>query len=239
MRSVRLVALAAAAVALGLLVVSGPGTRLGLWPWQTGLGMLRWAAYAGMATAAVGVIVLLLHFARPWRPLGLLVPVLTIALSVVAFGLPLYMLGEAKKVPPIHDITTDTGEPPAFVALLPERRAAPNGADYGGAQIAAQQKKAYPDIAPKLIAASPQDVMQRAADVAHSMGWQVVASDAAQGRLEATATTSWFGFKDDIVVRVRPEGAGSRVDVRSVSRVGRSDVGTNARRIREFLAKLA
>ncbi|HJR53568.1 MAG TPA: DUF1499 domain-containing protein, partial [Gemmatimonadota bacterium] len=56
-----------------------------------------------------------------------------------------------------------------------------------------------------------------------------------RGRIEATATTPWFGFKDDVVVRIRPEAGGSRVDVRSVSRVGRSDVGTNARRIEEYL----
>ena len=60
----------------------------------------------------------------------------------------------------------------------------------------------------------------------------------AEGRLEATARTRWFGFRDDVVVRVRPDGAGSRVDVRSVSRVGRSDLGTNARRIRGFMDAL-
>jgi len=67
----------------------------------------------------------------------------------------------------------------------------------------------------------------------------VVASDAAAGRIEATATTRWFGFKDDVIVRIRPEAAGSRVDVRSVSRVGRGDLGANAARVREFLAKLS
>jgi uncharacterized protein (DUF1499 family) len=80
--------------------------------------------------------------------------------------------------------------------------------------------------------------MQRALDAARSLGWEVVASDAATGRIEATATSRWFGFKDDVVVRIRPEGAGSRVDVRSMSRVGVGDLGANAERVREFLAKL-
>jgi uncharacterized protein (DUF1499 family) len=239
MRSARALAMAAAAAALVMLIASGPGTRLGLWPWQTGLALLKWAAYTGMAAGAVGVILFALHLMPRWRRLGLLVPFLVIVLSAGAFLPPLYMLGEAKKVPPIHDISTDLERPPGFVALLPERRAAPNGADYGGPQVAAQQKKAYPDIGPKILPVSPPDAVQKATDVARAMGWTVVASDAVQGRVEATATTSWFGFKDDVVVRVRPEGAGSRVDVRSVSRVGRSDVGTNARRIREFLARLA
>ena len=67
----------------------------------------------------------------------------------------------------------------------------------------------------------------------------LVAAEAADGRIEATDTTFWFGFKDDVVVRVQPADNGSRIDVRSESRVGKSDVGTNARRIRAYLAKLA
>jgi len=77
-----------------------------------------------------------------------------------------------------------------------------------------------------------------AVQTAEALGWEVVAADPVAGRLEATDTTFWFGFKDDIVVRIRSQPDGSRVDVRSVSRVGRSDVGTNARRIREFLRRL-
>ena len=84
----------------------------------------------------------------------------------------------------------------------------------------------------------PNEAVQKAIDAARALGWEVVASDAAAGRVEATDTTSWFGFKDDIVVRVRPQPGGSRVDVRSASRVGRSDVGKNAERVRDFLARL-
>ena len=80
--------------------------------------------------------------------------------------------------------------------------------------------------------------IERATEVALALGWQIVATAPAEGRLEATDRTRWFGFRDDVVVRVRPDGAGSRVDVRSVSRVGRSDLGTNARRIQAFLAAL-
>ena len=71
------------------------------------------------------------------------------------------------------------------------------------------------------------------------MGWQIVDANAREGRIEATATTFWFGFKDDVVVRIVPAPGGSRVDVRSVSRVGVSDVGANAKRVRDFLQKLA
>ncbi|MGH7421143.1 MAG: DUF1499 domain-containing protein, partial [Candidatus Rokuibacteriota bacterium] len=85
---------------------------------------------------------------------------------------------------------------------------------------------------------APDRVLARAVDVARGLGWEIVAVAPAEGRLEATDRTPWFGFRDDVVVRVRPDGAGSRVDVRSVSRVGRSDLGTNARRIRGFLEAL-
>jgi uncharacterized protein (DUF1499 family) len=86
----------------------------------------------------------------------------------------------------------------------------------------------------------PAQTVQKAIDAARSLGWEIVSSDAPGGRIEATDTSMWFGFKDDVVVRVLPDpSGGSRVDVRSVSRVGTSDIGANAKRVREFLAKLA
>jgi uncharacterized protein (DUF1499 family) len=238
MRSARLLAIAVAAAALVMLFASGPGTRLGLWPWRTGLELLRWAAYAGLASGAAGVVLLAMHALPRWRPLGFGVPLLAVAISVAAFAPPLYLAHQAGQVPPIHDITTDVEHPPQFVALLPERRKAPNGAAYGGPAIAEQQKKAYPDIASKRLQLQPADALTHAIEAAKSLGWRIVETDGIEGRIEATATTAWFGFQDDIVIRIQPEAQGSRIDVRSVSRVGRSDVGANARRIREFLAKL-
>ena len=84
----------------------------------------------------------------------------------------------------------------------------------------------------------PDRALARAEAAARALGWKIVAAAPGQGRLEATATTRWFGFKDDVVVRVTPASGGSRVDIRSVSRVGKSDLGVNARRIRAFLAAL-
>jgi uncharacterized protein (DUF1499 family) len=238
MRSARLLAIAVAAAAFVMVLASGPGTRLGLWPWQTGLSLVKWAAYTGFASGAAGLILLALHALPRWRKLGFGVPLFVIALSAVAFGPPLYLLHEARKLPPIHDITTDVEHPPQFVALLPERRKSPNGAEYGGAAIAEQQKKGYPDIVSKQLALQPTDAFTHALEAARALGWRIVESDGIEGRIEATATTTWFGFEDDVVVRIRPEAQGSRVDVRSASRVGKSDVGANAKRIREFLSKL-
>jgi uncharacterized protein (DUF1499 family) len=105
-------------------------------------------------------------------------------------------------------------------------------------EVAAQQKQGYPDIVPALLRVLPDRALARAEAAARALGWEIVAAVPAEGRLEATATTRWFGFKDDIVVRVTPAPGGSQVDIRSVSRVGKSDLGANARRIRAFLAAL-
>jgi uncharacterized protein (DUF1499 family) len=233
----RALVMAIAVAAFVMLLSAGPGTRYGLWPWQTGLSLLRWAFYTGVAGAvgAVGLILLLVMprwRARPW------IPVLALCIALAAVAPPLILLQSAKSVPPIHDITTDVFDPPQFVALAAERALAPNGAKYGGMEVAAQQQKAYPDIKSVILKTPPAETVQRAIDAARKEGWEIVASDAPAGRIEATDATSWFGFKDDIVVRVRPEGTGSRVDVRSVSRVGRSDLGTNAKRVRGYLARL-
>jgi uncharacterized protein (DUF1499 family) len=159
-------------------------------------------------------------------------------LGAAAALVPYRWMQQAQRVPPIHDITTDTERPPEFQAVLPLRADAPNPAAYGGPEVAAQQRAGYPDIAPLTLELPPAEAYRQALDAAREMGWELVAADSAEGRIEATATTGWFGFKDDVVVRVAPAGAGSRVDVRSVSRVGKSDVGANAERIREYLARL-
>ena len=161
-------------------------------------------------------------------------------LGALAFGVPGNWYRIAKRVPMIHDITTDTENPPAFVSVLALRKDAPNSAIYGGPEIAAQQHAAYPDIRPLVSDIPPVHAYERARTVAHQMCWKIVDDNPAEGRIEATATTRWFGFKDDVVIRIVPSaGNGSRVDIRSVSRVGLSDVGTNTRRIRAFLKKFA
>jgi uncharacterized protein (DUF1499 family) len=149
------------------------------------------------------------------------------------------LMFKTASVPRIHDITTDTEDPPQFVALLATRQASSNGAAYGGPAVAAEQKKGYPDIVPLLLPDPPERVFARIEAAARGMGWHIVAAVPAEGRLEATATTPLLRFKDDVVVRVVPALNGSRVDVRSVSRFGRGDMGANAKRVRAFLAALA
>jgi len=239
MRKARTIVFAVALIALLLVIVAGPGTKHEWWDYRVGIGMLQFGAYAGMAAAVAATVLVLLLAVPRWR-VRPWVPLVTLIVALLAVAPPLILRHQARGVPPIHDITTDTADPPAFVALQGERQKAPNGAAYGGPDIAAQQQKAYGDIQPLIVKTPPAEELQKAIDAARSLGWQVVASDAASGRIEATDMTGWFGFKDDIVVRVRGlADGGSRVDVRSVSRVGRSDLGANAARVRKYLAKLA
>jgi uncharacterized protein (DUF1499 family) len=143
------------------------------------------------------------------------------------------------RYPPIDDITTDTANPPTFVAVVAARLAeGDNPATYGGAGIAQQQRRAYPDIAPLALAIPPTQAFSHALDTAQRMGWTIVDGDPLTGRIEANDRSRWFGFTDDIVIRITASGAGSRVDLRSSSRHGRGDFGVNAARIRAYLAAL-
>jgi uncharacterized protein (DUF1499 family) len=223
-----------ATLAAVLLLAAGPTVRIGLWDFRTGFQMLRWAAYLGIAAAGVALVTLLTPARR-----GAAGPLLLSLLvgAGVAF-VPWRWMQMARRLPPIHDVTTDTEQPPQFVAVLPMRAGAPNPTTYGGPEIASAQRQGYPDIRPLFLKLSPSAAFARAQAVAQRMHWNLVATDSSAGRIEATATTPWFGFKDDVVVRITPASIGSRVDVRSVSRVGASDVGTNARRIRKFLGEM-
>ncbi|HET6602856.1 MAG TPA: DUF1499 domain-containing protein [Xanthomonadaceae bacterium] len=234
MKPARIVMLVAA-VAVLMLLAAGPGHRFGLWEFATGFSLMRWAAWVGIAAAALALVALLVPRLRRGHAVGLAIALLA---GLAAAALPWQMLRTARAVPPIHDISTDTVDPPAFEDVLPLRADAPNPAVYEGEAIAQQQRAAYPEVQPLTLDDPPEAAFERALAAARDMGWEIVASDPERGRIEATATTFWFGFKDDVVVRVRPEGAGARVDVRSLSRVGRSDVGANAARIRAYLDKL-
>ncbi len=216
-------------------VLSGEGTRFGIWNFRVGLLILKWSAYGGLFAAAVSFAGFVLAFRGGS---GIVPALIGIILGVVLVAAPAYWLEKARRVPPIHDITTDTSDPPQLVSILPLRKNASNPPEYGGPQIAAQQIRAYPDITPLLLDVPPEAAFEMALAASRKMGWKIVDADRADGRIGAFDTTFWFGFKDDIVIRVKKEGQGSRVDIRSVSRVGISDVGTNANRIRKFLREM-
>jgi uncharacterized protein (DUF1499 family) len=230
-------ALAAFALALlaGLMVLAaGPGTRAGWWDFRMGFNLLKWGAYLGILAA----VVCLAAAVRAWRMNGRWLALAGVAIALAAVLVPWSFRRGAMGAPPIHDITTDTRNPPAFVAVAPLRADAPNPVAYEGETIAEQQRRAYPDLQPVMMTAPLSVVFDDALAAAQQMGWEIVDSNREQGRIEATATTTWFGFKDDVVIRVMPASGVSRVDVRSKSRVGRGDAGANAARIRGYLERL-
>ena len=215
-------------------LLSGPGTNYGLWDYRTGISVLRWAAYGGVAAAALSLIGLIASL-RIVIVKGFLWALLGVIVGSFLAGLMLHWKQVAESVPRIHDITTDTTSPPEFVALLRLRKSDENSPAYGGGEVAVRQLKAYPDIIPLMLPVPSDQAFERALAVARRLGWQIIDADKTTGRIEAVATTFWFGFKDDIVIRLRQKDSGSRVDIRSESRVGVSDLGKNAERIRKFL----
>ncbi len=219
------------------LFVSGPGFRLGLWHFKTGIIFVKAAGYLSAAASVVCLAGLGVWQARMFSQ-GVIPAIVGLVIGSGVLGLTLKWKHNLTSVPYIHDITTDTENPPLFVAVLPLRAGADNSAAYGGPDIAEQQKKGYPDLKPGFVSRPPVAAFPEALQVAKEMGWKIVASEPTSLRIEATDTTPWFGFKDDVVVRLSPTPTGSRIDVRSVSRVGKSDVGTNARRITAYLTRL-
>jgi uncharacterized protein (DUF1499 family) len=226
-----------ALLALLVAMTAGPGYEYQLWNYRTGFTILRWAVYTAVGAGAVALIGCALSLWRG-RYRAAVVGMVGVMLALVLIVPTWDLQRTASQVPPIHDITTDTEDPPQFVALLPVRQNTPNGPEYGGKKIASQQKTAYPDIQPHQLAITPAAAFDRALRAARNMGWEIIAAVSQEGRIEATATTRWFRFKDDVVIRVKPLGTGSRVDVRSKSRLGRSDLGANAKRIRAYLREI-
>ena len=218
------VTLSLAVLAVLLLAVSGPGTRGGLWPFRVGFGMFAGALLVGLAAAGAALVGLVLPRLRAGSVALLLG---AFALGAASAAVPLDYVVRVKTLPYINDITTDTEQPPQF--------ASPKTYQSHFAEL---QQIGYPDLHPLELAVSPAQALARAVKIATGLGWEITTVDERTGRIESVVTTRCFGFKDDVVIRITPAGAGSRVDMRSKSRFGRSDVGTNAHRIQEFLAAM-
>jgi len=234
------VGVALAILALLALAVGPLGWRLGWWHFRFAFfWLMPWAAYGALAAAAVSIVALVFG----WSHLGargIALAAVGVVLGAVVAYMPWQYDRLRNTVPPIHDITTDTDNPPAFVAALKLRPKDANTVAYEGPALAGKQRAAYPDIAPVKAKLAPAEAFKRALDAANAMpGWTVVDADPAAGRIEANETSRWFRFTDDVVIRVTADGAGSRIDMRSVSRVGRSDFGVNAGRIRAYTAALS
>lgn len=229
-------ALVAGLLAALLIGGAGPLYRFAGLTIQQVFPLMMYGTYAAGLTLLLALAwVVVAALTRSGR--GLVLVVVGTVLAVGAALVPISMRSQAQALPMIHDITTDTANPPAFVAIAPLRAEAPNGVDY--VTDPAEQAKAYGDIKTFRSPLPTGELFDQALAAAEAQGWEIVASSREEGRIEATDTTLWFGFKDDVVIRVvSEESGGSRLDIRSMSRVGKSDLGKNAARIRAFLAAL-
>ena len=236
MALIPLIAFGLAALALAVLGAAGPVYRIGA-SLATAYEIMRWAEYIGLAASLTSIgAAIYTYRSRKW--MGTLLSVLALVIGLAAVAIPLATARRAQRLPSIHDVTTDLDNPPAFQAILPKRADAPNTLDRTP-QLALLQREGYPDLAPITLPTPPAAAFDRALSVAQSSGWEIVTADKSSGRIEATDTTRWFGFTDDVVVRLTPWGAGTRVDVRSAARTGAGDLGRNASRIRRFLNDLS
>jgi uncharacterized protein (DUF1499 family) len=227
------------------------GSKSGVIPWQFGLGVLiiGWAKVVLFTALGITAVACVLAFIAKPRA-GRAVSLVALAVPVIALVVAGSIQTEARGVPPIHDISTDLADRPVFSGKAVEARGpGANPLDQftiaagprtppalAGKPIADLQQGAYPDLAPLAVAVPPAQAFEAAQAAMQAEGLTVVNADAAAGIVEGFAETFWFGFKDDVVIRVRPGAQGSVVDFRSVSRVGLSDLGANAKRIRKLQA---
>ena len=226
-------------IAVVCLPLGALGTKFGLWAFTGGFMLLAAGAVLATLASFLGVIAYIVALRkqllaeRPTLLIGIFLGVVVLAILGTQYS-------AASSVPPIHNISTDTENPPQFDKIVAIRSAAQaNPLAYDAAALAPQQTAAYPWVKPLTLMAPVDEVVDRAEAVMRDMGLEIVSSNKTTGLVEATATTFWFGFKDDVAVRVQPSAdGGTQVDLRSVSRVGQSDLGANAARIGEILKGL-
>jgi hypothetical protein len=244
----RLVTWAAVLLGVGAVVaalVAAIGSAMEIWGFRAGLTSLRYFFWIAVAGAVLGLVGLIMARRRAKLLLANLLAL------IVALGFVLYLgnlVRTAKSVPAIHDVATDLDDLPQFTRLKvradnlekipdedkPELKAMPPAERWK-----AVHRAHYGDLKTLRLSSPPAETVRRVAALARDRGWDTALVDEAAGTVEATETSRFFRFKDDVVVRVRPApGGGSLVDMRSISRVGASDVGMNARRVRAFLADL-
>lgn len=202
--------------------------------YQSGFQVLRWTWFIAGAGGILGIVALIRSATgarkRGWGPGLIALVVALVYMAVPAY----YFFLVLPKVPRIHDISTDTDNPPAFAAIAPLRAKYMNPAPYDGPEVAAAQKQAYPDLAPLKLAKPPGAAFAAAMDAVRGFGLDLVNAAEKDGLIEASERTLFFGFIDDVVIRLQPDGTGTKVDIRSKSREGRSDFGVNAARIRKL-----
>lgn len=195
----------------------------------------------GLGLVSGGILALVLGVAglfRARRAGGMGAAVLGTAIGAGLLAVLVVLVAPHRGAPAIHDVTTDPEDPPQFheIAKLPANEGRDLTYPHGGAGVPEKQRRAYPDLAPVRLALPADQAFNAAQNAVRELGWKVVWVNRSLGLIEATDTSPLFRFVDDVVIRVRGDADGSVIDVRSTSRVGVSDLGANARRIRQLVS---
>lgn len=219
-------------IGLAALPVGALGHRFGLWPLTAGLATVFSGVVLATVVLVLGVATLVFVRTRR-RPADRAPALIGLAASVVVFVVtgPYYA---AVSLPMTNDVATDRDDPPTFVQLAAAREPGANLQVFTEEE-ARVQAEGYPDLVGIRSTGGVDENFAKAVAVARALGWDIVSEDAASGLIEASDTTLWFGFEDDLAIRVRRDGNETLVDVRSASRIGLHDLGTNAERIRAFV----
>ena len=233
------------AVAAALIASLGAG--YGAWHFGVGFMVLRYAFFVAIAGVVIAIVAAFI--ARRASPRLVLVNLAAILVAGAFVAFLLTQRAAAHAAPPIHDISTNLDDWPRFYRLTVRDDNLANVPDMGRSDLAAMEprerwraihREYYGDIATIRVPWSVEETVARARALAEDSGWEIVTTDPRNGIVEAVDTSTFFRFKDNVVVRVRPaaDGSGSLVDMRSISQVGVSDIGVNAARVRSFLADL-
>jgi uncharacterized protein (DUF1499 family) len=228
----KIITLIAGVLAILLLLLCGPLYQAEILSLKNAFLAMRIAVIVGAVAIVLALIqVVFMRKTMSWPATGL-----AVLCAAVAIVIPLSMMNKAKSVPPIHDITTDLVNPPKFVAILPLRAGARNPAEYQGEEIAKQQRAAYPELKTQEYQQTTEQVFDAALAALKDMELELVNSDKNLGLIEAYDKTTFFGFIDDVVIRIQSNGQMTLLDARSKSRIGKSDIGKNAERLNALIA---
>jgi fatty-acyl-CoA synthase len=260
--------LSRAALTLSLLLplyfaLAALGVKFGWWDWRVGLGTLivTWGPRLLIGALILAAAALVLALVRRPRE-GVAAALAALLIPAAGLGYLQYVRSQSSAIPPIHDVATNIEDPPAFSpALMRERQASganplnpmtaplgsieaykgPRFADRHARSVGELGREAYPDLRPLTVTAPRERLFAALREEAQERGWTIATDNPASGVFEATAQTFWFGFRDDVAVRVRPGAAPDQlqVDARSTSRVGLGDMGANAARLRDYLADVS
>jgi len=212
--------------------------RLQLWEMGTSFQIIKLTVFASAITLGVTVLLALFTLFKKQRDVAKVFAVLSLLLAIPVVSLAM-QAGKAKSLPFIHHVSTDTVNPPEFQAIIALRGDNSNPLAYDKEKLVPLQEAAYPMLKPIISELNTDKAFAKAVEVATSLGWDIVSKNAEQGIIEAVETTLLWGFKDDVVIRIQAIDVGSKVDLRSISRIGGSDLGANAARVERFISQFS